>query len=224
MTVTVEQLSGFVNANPDDDAYLEECLTTAAALVTRQIGATDLPQPLPSTTFEVTGEAFGTVQAARLPGNRVQVTATLTSSYPDPVPGWDDFLSPSLPGIYRPADYEHLTSEIGPYLQLGVDGLLFLSTGGDAFWPGDGTLIWTGEYDAADPVDDPATVVNGVPVIIIDRAITECASELFHRRNSPSGVNAQFVGLDGSSPARLARDPMTGAREILKPFLAGGFA
>lgn len=62
-----------------------------------------------------------------------------------------------------------------------------------------------------------------VPGSITDGATLECASELFHRRSAPSGLSQQFLGMDGT-PNRLARDPMTGARELLKPYLPLGFA
>lgn len=55
---------------------------------------------------------------------------------------------------------------------------------------------------------------------ILDRAILECASELFHRRQAPNGI-AQFGTPDGSV-VRVARDPMVGAYPILAPFIRGG--
>jgi len=61
-----------------------------------------------------------------------------------------------------------------------------------------------------------------VPEAIIDRAVIECAAELFARRGAPSGVS-QFAQPDGGAGPRLARDPMTGARTILRPFLPVGF-
>jgi len=62
-----------------------------------------------------------------------------------------------------------------------------------------------------------------VPDAIVDGASLECAAELYHRRSAPSGIAQQFLGMDGQ-PNRLARDPMTGARELLKPYLPLGFA
>jgi len=52
-----------------------------------------------------------------------------------------------------------------------------------------------------------------VPPVVLDRAIKEVGSELFHRRQAPGGV-AQFAGLDGA-PIRVARDPMVSAYPIL---------
>lgn len=67
-----------------------------------------------------------------------------------------------------------------------------------------------------------ADAVNPVPVEIIDRAVIEVGSELFHRRAAPNGIS-QFAALDGQ-PVRVARDPMNAARAILAPFLPLGFA
>lgn len=61
-----------------------------------------------------------------------------------------------------------------------------------------------------------------VPDEIRERAVIECGSELFARRQSPSGVT-QYADATGA-PVRLARDPMTGARAILAPYLPLGFA
>lgn len=61
-----------------------------------------------------------------------------------------------------------------------------------------------------------------VPDEIHDRAVIECASELYNRRQAPSGIT-QYADATGA-PVRLARDPMTGARAILTPYLPLGFA
>lgn len=63
---------------------------------------------------------------------------------------------------------------------------------------------------------------TSVPDEIRDRAVIECGSELFARRAAPSGVT-QYADATGA-PVRLSRDPMTGARAILAPFLPLGFA
>jgi hypothetical protein len=62
-----------------------------------------------------------------------------------------------------------------------------------------------------------------VPRHPLEQAIRECASELWHRRNAPNGIQG-FSTPDGESPVRIARDPMIAARAILKPFLPLGFA
>lgn len=62
-----------------------------------------------------------------------------------------------------------------------------------------------------------------VPQRILDRAYLEVGSELFHRKNSPSGIQAQYATPDTVAP-RLARDPMTGVYPILAKFTGGGFA
>jgi len=51
------------------------------------------------------------------------------------------------------------------------------------------------------------------PVEIVDRAILETGSELFHRKNAPSGLQ-QFATFDGV-PVRLNRDPMTQSYALL---------
>lgn len=61
-----------------------------------------------------------------------------------------------------------------------------------------------------------------VPPVVLDRAVLEVGSELFHRRQAPSGV-AQFAALDGA-PIRVARDPMVGAYPLLARYVGGGFA
>lgn len=61
-----------------------------------------------------------------------------------------------------------------------------------------------------------------VPEAVLDRAVKEVGSELFHRRQAPNGI-AQFATPD-ASPVRVARDPMLGAYPILARWLGGGFA
>lgn len=58
------------------------------------------------------------------------------------------------------------------------------------------------------------------PDEVVDRAILECASELFHSRNAPNGV-LQFAAFDGA-PIRIARDPMNRARVLLAPWVVFG--
>lgn len=63
-----------------------------------------------------------------------------------------------------------------------------------------------------------------VPDSIRDRATLEVGSELYHRRQAPSGIPG-FASNDGAPPApRLNRDPMSRAYSILGPFIPGGFA
>ena len=61
-----------------------------------------------------------------------------------------------------------------------------------------------------------------VPDTIRDRAILEAVSELYHRRNAPSGIS-QFATPDGA-PVRVARDPLVGVYPILRPYVGLGFA
>lgn len=62
-----------------------------------------------------------------------------------------------------------------------------------------------------------------LPEAIKTRAVLECGAELYHRRSAPSGLQSQFLGMEGNS-VRLARDPMTGAKTLLAPYISGGFA
>jgi len=61
-----------------------------------------------------------------------------------------------------------------------------------------------------------------VPEVALDRAVQEVGSELFHRRQAPSGI-AQFATPD-AAPVRVARDPMVGAYPILGRWCGGGLA
>lgn len=61
-----------------------------------------------------------------------------------------------------------------------------------------------------------------IPQWVRDRAILECATELWHRRNAPHGI-AQFA-TDAAPATRIARDPMTPAYAILAPYLGAGIA
>jgi hypothetical protein len=59
-----------------------------------------------------------------------------------------------------------------------------------------------------------------VPTQVHIQAVFMCASEIFHRRNSPQGVT-QFASMDGN-PVRAAKDPMNAARELLRPYTSYG--
>lgn len=63
---------------------------------------------------------------------------------------------------------------------------------------------------------------DGIPGDVVDRAVLEVGSELYHRKNAPNGV-AQFATMD-APPIRIARDPMVAARPILAAYVLGGFA
>ena len=60
-----------------------------------------------------------------------------------------------------------------------------------------------------------------VPEEILDNAYLQVGSELFHRRNAPSGI-AQFSSLDGTSPVRVAKDPMTSIYPLLNRWVVSG--
>jgi hypothetical protein len=56
-----------------------------------------------------------------------------------------------------------------------------------------------------------------VPENIEDRAILETASELYHRKNAPSGIQA--FAYDGAPAVRLNRDPMAQSYAALDKFV-----
>jgi hypothetical protein len=60
-----------------------------------------------------------------------------------------------------------------------------------------------------------------IPQEILDNAYLQVGSELFHRRNAPSGI-AQFSSLDGTSPVRVAKDPMTSVYPLLNRWVVNG--
>ena len=60
-----------------------------------------------------------------------------------------------------------------------------------------------------------------VPQNIYDLSSQQVASELYNRRNAPSGI-AQFSSLDGQTPFRVAKDPMTSVYAILGRFVNVG--
>lgn len=61
-----------------------------------------------------------------------------------------------------------------------------------------------------------------VPADVAGRAVLEVGAELYHRKNTKNGIS-QFASPDGSA-VRVARDPLTPAYPILRPFIGGGFA
>ena len=60
-----------------------------------------------------------------------------------------------------------------------------------------------------------------VPDDIMNNSTQQVASEMFHRRNAPSGI-AQFSSLDGVSPIRVAKDPMTSVYPLLRRYVVDG--
>ncbi|XCB29637.1 hypothetical protein RQN30_10700 [Arcanobacterium hippocoleae] len=61
-----------------------------------------------------------------------------------------------------------------------------------------------------------------VPEPLLTQAILIVTREIETREKSPGGIFAAFGEQDGA--VRLARDPMTMAYPLLRPFLGGGFA
>jgi hypothetical protein len=63
--------------------------------------------------------------------------------------------------------------------------------------------------------------VETVPEVIRDQSVLLTASEVFHRKQAPFGVQ-QFGIMDGAAPQRVSLDPKTPAYRLLQPFI--GFA
>lgn len=89
--------------------------------------------------------------------------------------------------------------------------------------PADNQLLLDALADANAMVDEyvaeQAPEGFEVPDSIHDRAVLRCAVELFNQDKAPNGVvNQQYDlgnGEVSSTPIRIGRDPMTGARAIL---------
>lgn len=71
----------------------------------------------------------------------------------------------------------------------------------------------TAGHELVDKYQGTATV----PTQIHIQAVLICASEFFHRRNSPQGVT-QFASMDGN-PIRAAKDPMTAVYPFLQKYV-----
>lgn len=59
-----------------------------------------------------------------------------------------------------------------------------------------------------------------VPNSVLDNCYLQVGSEIYHRRNAPSGIT-QFASFDGTA-LRVARDPMQSAYPLLQRFVRGG--
>lgn len=68
-------------------------------------------------------------------------------------------------------------------------------------------------------IDEQGVPDVEVPTAVRDRAVLRCAIDLFNQDKAPNGiVNQQYDvgdGTVGSTPIRISRDPMIGARAIL---------
>lgn len=61
---------------------------------------------------------------------------------------------------------------------------------------------------------------ENIPGPVWERAVLECASELYAKQNAIGGIVSDFS--DGPT-VRLARDPMVAARPLLAPYVPLGF-
>lgn len=60
---------------------------------------------------------------------------------------------------------------------------------------------------------------NDCPEVVQNRAVIECAGELYQRRAARNGV--MIFGGDDVQTVRVARDPMVAARPMLRPYILG---
>ena len=60
-----------------------------------------------------------------------------------------------------------------------------------------------------------------IPEEVLDGAYLQVGSELFHRKSAPNGI-AQFSSLDGSTPIRVAKDPMMSVYSLLNRWVTSG--
>ena len=74
--------------------------------------------------------------------------------------------------------------------------------------------------DQAQALVDAYVATTTVPEEILDNAVLQTGSELFNRRNAPSGV-AQFSAFDGQ-PVRVSNDPMRSTYAILNRWVVMG--
>lgn len=80
-----------------------------------------------------------------------------------------------------------------------------------------------GLSDAWETADALVTAFVGsstVPAAVLKQATMKTAAELYHQRSAPQGI-AQFADQTGA-PVRTARDPLTGAYPLLRPFAGLG--
>lgn len=87
----------------------------------------------------------------------------------------------------------------------------------------DDTVFVASCWDRADALVAQYVGTVEVPQAILDGATLDVGSELYHRRNSPSGI-AQFATAGDASPVRLARDPMTSVYPVLARWISPGVA
>lgn len=59
-----------------------------------------------------------------------------------------------------------------------------------------------------------------IPEVRYDLAVKKTAAELYAQRDAPQGVS-QFSDLDNVQPIRVARDPLTAAKPILRKYKTG---
>jgi hypothetical protein len=62
---------------------------------------------------------------------------------------------------------------------------------------------------------------TNVPEAILDNAILQTGSELYHRRSAPAGI-AQFASYDGQPPVRVSLDPMKSTYALLQKWVVAG--
>jgi len=76
--------------------------------------------------------------------------------------------------------------------------------------------------EAEEMISDHTTGAT-VPPKTRRRAVMEVSADLYYRRKTRNGV-ADFDGMENAAPVRVARDPMTAAYPILRPYVGPGIA
>lgn len=77
-------------------------------------------------------------------------------------------------------------------------------------------------WDQAVALVDRYVGSASVPAPLMRNAYVQTGSELYARRNAPSGITGFADGSE--NPVRLARDPMTSVYPLLRRFVGGRFA
>ncbi len=77
--------------------------------------------------------------------------------------------------------------------------------------------------DVTTYLEDNDVEVGDLPVSVIDRAVRIAAADAFHQTKAPNGIANQEFDLGNgevsSTPIRVSRDPMRGARAALELYV-----
>lgn len=77
--------------------------------------------------------------------------------------------------------------------------------------------------DVTTYLEDNDVVTADVPVVVFDRAVRIAAVDAFNQAKAPNGIVNQEYDLGNgevtSTPIRISRDPMRGARTVLELYV-----